>query len=336
MTRLILHAPGVHTGGGLVLLQNLLSVPALPLALANLDARALAHLPLRPDMTIHAVKPSAAARLQAEVSLARASTPESVVLCFHGMPPLLKPRGRVVVFLQNRNYLGLEPASAFDGRTRFRLPLERFLCRFFKGNVDEYIVQTPYMARATHAWHGGEPRIRVIPFLDGGPAAKPTGRKHDFIYVADGEAHKNHRGLLEAWKLLAAERLRPSLALTLEARFGNLLGEIARAVRAQSLRIDNLGLLPRDRLEQAYRESGALVFPSTSESFGLPLVEASRHGLPIIASELDYVRDVCDPVQTFDPHSPTSIARAVRRFMAVPEPRPAVRSGSDFIHELLN
>jgi hypothetical protein len=33
------------------------------------------------------------------------------------------------------------------------------------------------------------------------------------------------------------------------------------------------------------------------------------------ASELDYVRDVLDPEQSFDPESATSIARAVKRFM---------------------
>ena len=31
----------------------------------------------------------------------------------------------------------------------------------------------------------------------------PAVRAGDFIYVADGEAHKNHRRLLAAWVLLA-------------------------------------------------------------------------------------------------------------------------------------
>ena len=37
--------------------------------------------------------------------------------------------------------------------------------------------------------------------------------------------------------------------------------------------------------------------------------------LPIPASELDYVRDVVNPVETFDAGSAVSIARAVRRFL---------------------
>jgi glycosyltransferase involved in cell wall biosynthesis len=57
------------------------------------------------------------------------------------------------------------------------------------------------------------------------------------------------------------------------------------------------------------------VFPSVSESFGLPLIEARQVGLPIVASELDFVRDVCEPEHSFDPYSSVSIARAIRRFL---------------------
>ena len=60
--------------------------------------------------------------------------------------------------------------------------------------------------------------------------------------------------------------------------------------------------------------SKALIFPSKYESFGLPLIEASKMHIPIIASELDFVRDVCNPIQTFDPNSAISIARAINRF----------------------
>jgi glycosyltransferase involved in cell wall biosynthesis len=252
------------------------------------------------------------------------------------MPPLRRLPGRTIVFLQNRNYLGLDPLTLFGWRTRTRLAFERFVCRAFRGNVHEYIVQTPYMARATRTWHGGEPAIRVIPYFD--PPAiprAPAAPEQDFIYVADGEGHKNHRALLAAWIQLAQDGLRPSLALTLEPRFGGLLEEIEAARTRHDLRIRNLGVLRRDELLRAYAASRALIFPSLSESFGLPLVEAAAAGLPVVASEADVVRDVCDPVQTFDPTSPTSIARAVRRFLAVAEAKPRIRSGSQFVAELL-
>jgi glycosyltransferase involved in cell wall biosynthesis len=93
--------------------------------------------------------------------------------------------------------------------------------------------------------------------------------------------------------------------------------------------------MPHEKVLSLYATARAMIFPSTSESFGLPLIEATHAGLPILASELDYVRDVCSPVQTFDPTSAISIARAVKRFLAVAEPVLQIRSPHDFLRELL-
>jgi len=45
-------------------------------------------------------------------------------------------------------------------------------------------------------------------------------------------------------------------------------------------------------LRYCYECARALVFPSAFEGFGLPLVEAARHGLPIIASDLPIFREI--------------------------------------------
>ena len=177
-----------------------------------------------------------------------------------------------------------------------------------------------------------------MPFVD----ELPGLREHinavpewDFVYVADGEAHKNHRSLLAAWQLLAQEGLRPSLALTLGSRDKALIRQIEAASVSAGLLITNLGQMPRDDVLALYANASAMIFPSTSESFGLPLVEAAHLGLPIIASELDFVRDVCIPAQTFDPVSPVSVARAVKRFMGRSEAPLMLRTPSEFWGALL-
>lgn len=42
--------------------------------------------------------------------------------------------------------------------------------------------------------------------------------------------------------------------------------------------------IPRDRLEAAYESAWLLLQPSIDEGFGLPLLEAARHGLPVVHS----------------------------------------------------
>jgi len=147
-----------------------------------------------------------------------------------------------------------------------------------------------------------------------------TQTGHGFFYVASGEPHKNHRNLVEAWTLLAGEGIRPALCLTLDKdRFPDLCDWIEDKVKEMGLNVTNLGSISLEDLERVYKESLALIYPSDFESLGLPLIEARCAGLPILAAEKDYVRDAVDPEETFDPGSPVSIARAVKRFLGIPE-----------------
>ena len=84
-----------------------------------------------------------------------------------------------------------------------------------------------------------------------------------------------------------------------------------------------------------YGKASALIYPSTLESYGLPLLEARAAGLPILTGELDYVRDIVDPEQTFDPRSALSIARAVKRFMGAPQKRPPGETAERFLERLM-
>jgi len=321
-SKLIFYAPNVHAGGGLVLLKNLItSWPGGALTLV-LDSRARSELEILLKEKVYWVKPSFKSRIMAEFFLWRNSSISARVLCFHGLPPLLSSGANVILFLQNRNYICKNNATQFNLWTSLRINIELIIFRLFKNRVSHYIVQTPSMRDALKEWISrasdplSMPKISVTPFF--GEKFNPSLPKifsWDFIYVADGEAHKNHRNLIKAWELLAKEGIRPSLCLTLNERNSALKFYIDHAIMKNELQIYDLGSLSREDVIIHYRKSRALIFPSYSESFGLPLIEASLLDLPILAPEMDYVRDVCIPVETFDPNSPMSIARSVKRFL---------------------
>jgi glycosyltransferase involved in cell wall biosynthesis len=188
-------------------------------------------------------------------------------------------------------------------------------------------------------------KIRVLPFV---PAATVAGGSSssdipaaaafppvDFCYVASGEPHKNHRRLIEAWVLLAKQGQSPSLRITLDHREDRELCDwIERQIRQFGLLVDNVGRIPPDEIARVYRSSKCLIHPSWCESFGLPLVEARSYGLPIVAAELDYVRDVIVPHETFDPQSPRSIARAVRRHLGCHDAVQSLQDGRSFLRQL--
>lgn len=320
MPRLFVHAINVHQGGGAVLLCDLLrAIPPDVETIVHVDTRMGVPAELPDHVYVERVEPTLLGRFVAERHLAGKVAPNDRVLCFGNLPPLFRLRGEAVVFLQNRYLVDpLAPLRALPIKQRIRIWVERAWLRGRLLNASRYIVQTPSMQRLAAKQLGVA--VSCVPFVPAGVLGQVGGRteqRFDFLYVASGEAHKNHAALIEAWGVLADDGVFPSLALTLAPEAAPALcARVAQAAR-RGLHIQNVGVLPHDRLLAMYRASGALIYPSSFESFGLPLVEARQAGLPVLAPELDYVRDVTDPDETFDPCSPISIARAVRRHLEV-------------------
>lgn len=72
-------------------------------------------------------------------------------------------------------------------------------------------------------------------------------------------------------------------------------------------------------LEALYRLAACVVFPSLSEGFGIPVVEAMERGVPVAASDIAVLREVAgDAALFFDPYSPAAAAEAIRAALAEP------------------
>lgn len=341
-----MHAYNVHQGGGKSLLLALLeAIPDDIIAFAQLDKRMVLSNHVPKTLTVKFVAPTVLNRLREEWQLAQHVKPLDRILCFGNLPPLFKLRGHTVVFMQNRYLVDDVGLGGFPLGMRLRLTMERLWFSKKVLNADEFIVQTPTMKRLLEIKTQGTVPIRVLPFV-----AEPNGYRrnavpteankkslYDFLYVASGEPHKNHPRLIEAWRLLAEEGLFPSLCLTLdEIRFAGLCHEIDHVRQQHGLKVVNVGNQSHQEVLALYNESAAVIYPSTFESFGLPLIEARQAKLPILASELDYVRDVLDPEQTFDPESPVSIARAVKRFMNIDEQPLLLLDAQSFLKHIVS
>lgn len=347
--RLVVHAPNVHIGGGKELLAALMNaLDGQYDYVALLDERFAARVRLKHAVRVIPVRPTLKDRFEAEWKLKSIATPGTRVLCFGNLPPLFRLRAKVYVYLQNRNLFTQQPRSPLGGPAHADLPwyaharlrLERGWLASRLGNADVIVVQTHAMRALVSA------RFRrdsiVAPFLPDGklranePMVRDSARTA-FLYVASGDPHKNHARLIDAWRLLGESGLRPPLWLTLDpARYSRLVRTAEHAAAVHGLQITNFSNLPREDLRALYRKAAALIYPSLVESYGLPLLEARAAGLPIITGELDYVRDIVDPEETFDPQSALSIARAVRRFLGRPEQRLPEDDAEGFLKRIMN
>lgn len=336
--RLIVNASNIHLGGGKSLLIALLK------AVGNNDFLIVDERMIIPSFLSHikykAIKPSIVSRFFAEIYLLRIARPSDIVLCFGNLPPLFRLRSQTIVFVQNRYLIDNVTLRFFSIRTRLRLIVERLWFRRLIGHSDGFIVQTVTMKGLLDGIIKGKTSVKVVPFIDkvdgfSGSildSSQTESFKYDFIYVASGEPHKNHLNLLKAWIILAQEDFYPTLCLTInDSEFVNLKNQIENQIMPDRLKITNVGSIRYDDIWSLYKQSRALIYPSIFESFGLPLLEARMAGKLILASELDYVRDLLDPEDTFDPESPVSIARAVKRFMGVDHDRLHLCNAEEFL-----
>lgn len=333
---LLIHAPNVHHGGGRTLLTALLNALPQGGGIALLDRRLKLDRPLPDHLEVLRFQPTLRGRLAAELSLARRAQTSDHVLCFGNLPPLLPVQSQVSVLVQNRYLVAPIALDELARKVRRRIMLERLWLRHGLRGA-QVLVQTPSMASDVQRFLGVP--ARVVPFMQANAATdgeKASPSLHDFIYVASGEPHKNHRRLIEAWVELARRDQFPSLCLTLDRQSNEpLLHWIDSQSRTHGLRVVNAGHAGREAIGALYASSGALIYPSLVESFGLPLLEAQAAGLPIVAAERDYVRDVVTPTECFDPLSPVSMARAVLRYLKTPEPIVTPLSAQAFVAQLL-
>ena len=345
LRKIFIHAPNIHQGGGFSLLMTIFNqLPRSVKSVFTLDARMQVPEIIASENDVRLIKPSVLQRFFAELWLVNNVASRDTVLCFGNLPPLFKLRGYTVVFLQNRYLVEYVKLSGFSFKHRLRITMERWWLSRCMANVDEFVVQTPSMKILLEARIAGRISVHILPFVanNGGYTRKNSmseakgKQKNNFLYVASGEPHKNHRRLVDAWCVMAEQGLFPSLKLTVDCRyFPELCSWMTQKIEQYRLKINNVGSMPHTQVQQLYNQADALIYPSILESFGLPLVEARQAGLPILAPELDYVRDVVDPEQTFDPLSAISIAKAVNRFMGIEEPPLPLQNAGDFVRKIL-
>jgi glycosyltransferase involved in cell wall biosynthesis len=100
------------------------------------------------------------------------------------------------------------------------------------------------------------------------------------------------------------------------------LAHLERAAgRELNTRIIFHGRVDHDRTTEAYRRAAVLVNPSLSESFGMTLVEAMMHGVPVVATRVGGMPFIVDEGETgliVDPANPAALADAIGTMLGDP------------------
>jgi glycosyltransferase involved in cell wall biosynthesis len=133
------------------------------------------------------------------------------------------------------------------------------------------------------------------------------------------ESRKNVAGLMQAFACLAPQlRARFQIVIIgkIEIRDVDTLKRTACNLGLQQDQVVFAGYVDDDKLPLLYNICHAFVFPSFSEGFGLPVLEAMQCGAPVIASNSTSIPEVAGTkAALFDPNSVDDIADKLQRVL---------------------
>jgi glycosyltransferase involved in cell wall biosynthesis len=146
------------------------------------------------------------------------------------------------------------------------------------------------------------------------PYASSLPNRRPFVFVLGSRAwHKNVRILFEIAKELDALGLDLLVAGAPNRYFSPVEQSVASNVHM-------LGFVTDDDLAALYQNAFCFAFPSLTEGFGLPALEAMALGCPVIVSGCASLPEVCGDAALYaDPKSPRAWLDQIKRLCADPD-----------------
>ncbi|QQG44715.1 MAG: glycosyltransferase family 4 protein [Candidatus Roizmanbacteria bacterium] len=149
---------------------------------------------------------------------------------------------------------------------------------------------------------------------EGNAALADKFKRPFFIYVGTFYPHKNVKNLIKAFS-----NIKESIRLVLVGPQDYFASEILALIR-QLHQEDRIVLFTPSTREDViffYKNASALIHPSLSEGFGLPIMEAAYYNLPIIASDIEVFKEILDSQYIFfNPNDVNDITQKIHKFLS--------------------
>jgi glycosyltransferase involved in cell wall biosynthesis len=184
--------------------------------------------------------------------------------------------------------------------------------------ASEVIVPTHFVAKDVAQYLGADPTKLAITYESADKPADIKPRQIDkltgkpfILYVGTAHAHKNLNRLVGSYKIL--KKTFPNLILVIAGKKTIFHERLESFVKEQGVKgVLFTGYVEEDELSWLYENCRAYVFPSLSEGFGLPGLEAMQYYAPVISSNASCLPEVYgDAAYYFDPLSEPDMARAI-------------------------
>lgn len=150
---------------------------------------------------------------------------------------------------------------------------------------------------------------------------EPVETQPYLFYVGTNRKHKNIERLIIAFEEALKQIDQPvKLIITGSNKYmSESLNERVARLNQGREKVKFTGYLPDECVKQYFKHASAFIFPSLSEGFGLPVLEAFYYGVPVLCSNTTSLPELGgDAVMYFDPSSEAAIARTIVSFFKNP------------------
>lgn len=234
------------------------------------------------------------------------------IFCFGNVPPPIKVKSTVITYFHQLLFLDIPESFSFKNKLVYQI--KQLVLRFYKQNTDIWLTQSTLIQQSlgNKYFSGKLKHIKVLPFYPPFDFQSVNIERigKTFLYVSNSAPHKNHQALIQAFCSAYDKTQQGRLVLTVPVH-AEALNALIEEKRNLGYPVDNVGFVDRLELTRLYLQSEYLIFPSLAESFGLGLAEAIDGGCKVIASDLPYTYQVCNPSLTFNPYIIEEIENAI-------------------------
>lgn len=166
---------------------------------------------------------------------------------------------------------------------------------------------------------------KVIATHEAADALAATPKTYDYLkgkdfilYVGNAYPYKNLKRLIQAF-----DKAGTNHQLVLVGKKDFFYAELEKYVKRKLIRnVTFTGFVPDEELAWMYQHATAYVFPSLSEGFGLPGLEAMEYGLPVASSNATCLPEVYgEAAMYFDPNDTADMARVIKELVDNPQLR---------------
>ena len=141
------------------------------------------------------------------------------------------------------------------------------------------------------------------------------------LFIGNSSHRKNPERVLKAYVKYYSKKKADALALVTPGLSRNYVNEYLKIINEEHAQnhIYTPGYVDSDDLPLLYSCSTLFLFPSLSEGFGMPVLEAMACGVPVITSNLSSIPEIAgNAAKLIDPYNTEAITSAIEELLENP------------------